>query len=231
MEPPIKILIVDDDDVCRELLQEATQEEGVEVILAANGMEALKKLSSGAVDILITDLNMPRMDGLKLLAHAREIYPNILAIIITGYGSMETAIDAIRKGAYDYILKPFKIERIAVVARNAIEKVRILREKTRLLQELELAYRRLQTLETRLHPPEERHEAVKAAEAALVSSVFLFPRHSMPLSVLEAPEEASARILAKLERLQELKREKVIDEREFSALKSVIIDSLGSEKS
>ena len=187
-------------------------------------------LDATAFDILITDLNMPGMDGLQLLSHARKMYPNILGIIVTGYGSMETAIEAIRHGAYDYILKPFKIDRIAVVTRNAIEKVKILREKTLLLKELEAAYRRLQLLESRAAPSESEEEYALAKDT-LMSQVFLTPRHNLSLNAFEVPEEASTRALKKLERLRELKQERVIDEREFSLLKRAIMDSLGSEES
>ena len=229
MEPPVKILIVDDDDVCRELLKDATGEEGVEVVLAGGGLEALRLLNMTMFDILITDLNMPGMDGLKLLSHARQIHPNILGIIVTGYGSMETAIEAIRHGAYDYILKPFKLDRIAIVSRNAVEKVKILREKTILLKELEVAYRRLQVLEAKVSFSE-NEEKLAVAETTLMSPIFLFPGRNLPLNFFEVPEEASVRVLEKLERLKELRRERVIDEREFFLLKKAIIDSLGSEE-
>lgn len=230
MESPVKILIVDDDDICCELLRDASEGEGVEITLAGNGLEALQRLNTAPFDILMTDLNMPGMDGLKLLSQARQLYPHILGIIITGYGSMESAIEAIRHGAYDYILKPFKIDRIAVVTRNAIEKVKILREKTLLLKELEVAYRRLQLLESRVSPSESEQKKA-LTEDVLMSPIFLFPRQNLPLNFFEVPEEASVRVLAKLEQLKELKRERVIDEREFSLLKRSIIDSLGSEES
>ena len=229
-ETVVKILLVDDDDVSLELLREATQEEGVEIVLAGSGLEALERLSETTFDILITDLNMPGMDGLKLLSHARLIYPNILGIIVTGYGSMETAIEAIRGGAYDYILKPFKIDRIAVVTRNGVEIVRTLREKTLLLKELEAAYRRLQLMESRVSASEAKEERA-VDENVLMSPIFLFPRNSLPLNFFEVPEEAGASVLKKLERLKELKRERVIDEREFSLLKRTILNSLGSEES
>jgi CheY-like chemotaxis protein len=229
-ESSVKILIVDDDDICRQLLREATLEDGIEVVLAGNGLEALERLNATGFDILITDLNMPGMDGFRLLSHARRIYPNILGIIVTGYGSMETAIEAIRLGAYDFILKPFKTDRIAVVTRNAVDKVRSLREKTMLLKELEVAYRRLQLLESRTAPDESNKETALDANV-LMSPIFLFPRHNLPLNFFEAPQDAGAAALAKLERLKELKRERVIDEREFSLLKRAIIDSLGSEES
>ncbi|NLJ27072.1 MAG: response regulator [Deltaproteobacteria bacterium] len=126
LESPIRILIADDDDLCREILRDAIQGEDVFVKIAADGVDALEMLGSSPFDILITDLNMPRMDGLTLLGHARELHPHILSIIITGFGSLESAIEAIRRGAYDYVQKPFKLEEISVAIRNAKEKITIL---------------------------------------------------------------------------------------------------------
>jgi DNA-binding NtrC family response regulator len=114
VESPVKILVVDDDEICREILKDSIGQWGVEVGLASDGLEGLEKLAAGPFDILITDINMPRMDGLTLLREAKQRYPHILTIIITGYGSLESAIEAIRQGTYDYMQKPFKIEELAV---------------------------------------------------------------------------------------------------------------------
>lgn len=230
MELPVKILIVDDDDVYRDLLKDAIEELGVEVDLSADGVQALEKLQVAPFDVLVTDLNMPRMDGLKLLTYARQFYPNILTIIITGYGSLESAIEAIREGAYDYVQKPFKIEQITVVARNAIEKVKILRDKAKLLKELELAYRKLQLLEREPHVEQSDGE-LAFPDSRAENTYFLFPRQSLPLYLLETPLENADHALNKLERLRELKKEGVISESEFSLLKKSIINSLGSTHS
>jgi DNA-binding response OmpR family regulator len=226
LELPVRILIVDDDDVYRDLLKDSIEELGVEVDLAADGVQALEKLQVATFDVLVTDLNMPRMDGLKLLTYARQLHPSILTIIITGYGSLESAIEAIREGAYDYVQKPFKIEQITVVARNAIEKVRILRDKARLLKELELAYRKLQLLERESHARQSDGEPA-IAEGTAENTVFLFPRQSLPLYLLETPLENADQTLTKLERLKVLKKDGVISESEFSFLKKSIINSLG----
>jgi DNA-binding response OmpR family regulator len=226
LELPVKILIVDDDDVYRELLKDAIEELGVEVDLSADGIQAVEKLQVAPFDILVTDLNMPRMDGLKLLTYARHLYPSILTIIITGYGSLESAIEAIREGAYDYVQKPFKIEQITVVARNAIEKVKILRDKAKLLKELELAYRKLHLLERESDAKQSDGE-IALLESTGDNTYFLFPRQSLPLYLLESRIENADHTLTKLERLKELKKEGVISESEFSLLKKSIINSLG----
>jgi len=224
---PIEILVADDDDLCREILRDAIESKGVIVSLAADGAEALALLRSKAFDILITDLNMPRMDGLTLLRNARQLYPQLLAIIITGFGSLESAIEAIRAGAYDYVQKPFKIEEITVTLRNATERIVMLREKTWLLRELEEAHQKLR----QLRPDEFDHDISLPAtsEEALPSaaSFYLFPRRSLPLSFLETPLEGSpSSVLSELERLKELKQGRVINEEEFERLKKMIINKI-----
>lgn len=229
VEETIRVLIADDDEVCREILQDAIQKEGVEVCLASDGIEALEKLSEDPADILISDLNMPRMDGLTLLKRARLQHPNILTIIITGYGSLQSAIEAIRLGAYDYIQKPFKIEEITVATRNAIDKVKSVKEKALLLKRLEVLHHKLESLEAlrNLGPKEERG---LPSEKGTDASFCLFSSSGMPLRFLEVPDEGPSRVLATLERLKELRRDGTIDDREFQRLKKSIMDKLESGK-
>lgn len=227
VELPVSVLITDDDDVCRRLIRDAIEEEGVVVRLACDGADALAQLQETPADMLITDLHMPRMDGLTLLTHARQLLPHLLSIIITGYGSLESAVEAIRQGAYDYVQKPFTIERISVVTRNAIEMIRISREKTRLLSELEGAYRKLQALEGRGTTDEaEAHEM--AREEGLRQPYCLYPHQSLPVYYYELPKDRPGGVLSRLERLAELRREGTINENEFSVLKKAIINGSGS---
>lgn len=223
-DPPVRILIVDDDAVCGELLMEGIEQEGVEVVLASDGLEALERLQESDFDILISDLHMPRMDGLSLLKHARERHPHILSIIITGFGSLETAIEAIRLGAYDYVQKPFKVEEIAVTARNAIEKVKILRERTRLIQEVELLHEKVRLMES------VRDEVADAAQPADDKGYWMLSAQAMPLCFLEAPQGLSTRIWTTLESLKDLRREGLIDEMEFSRLRRGILERIESGK-
>jgi CheY-like chemotaxis protein len=224
---PIRILIVDDDDVCRRLIRDAIEEEGVKVGLAGDGLDAIDQLQKDPADMLITDLHMPRMDGLTLLTHARQLLPHLLSIIITGYGSLESAVEAIRKGAYDYVQKPFTMERISVVTRNAIEMIRISREKALLLSELEGAYRKLQFLEGRVAADgTDGNELPKEDKSR--RSYCLYPHQALPLYYYEVPKDPAANVLSRLERLAELKRDGAINESEFSLLKKAIIQNPGS---
>lgn len=229
LEETIRVLIADDDEVCREILQDAIQREGVEVILATDGIEALERLSEAPSDILISDLNMPRMDGLTLLKKARQQHPNILTIIITGYGSLQSAIEAIRLGAYDYIQKPFKIEEITVATRNAVDKVRSVKEKVLLLKELETLHHKLELLEAvrNLGPKEDKG---LLSEKGLDASLRLFSGSGLPLRFLEVPDETPTRIIAALESLKELRRDGTINDPEFQRLKKLIIEKIESGK-
>ncbi|HQN18925.1 MAG TPA: response regulator [Syntrophobacteraceae bacterium] len=229
MDLPIKVLIVDDDQICREILADALVALGIEAALAGDGIEGLEKLARDPFDILITDLNMPRMDGLTLLQEARQHYPHILTIVITGYGTLQSAIEAIRAGTYDYIQKPFKIEEIQIVTRNAIEKIQMLREKNRILEELRLAYGRLQQLESeRESKPAQSDEGPRGAMSGASKTLNLFPRHTLPLALFEKSPDEPNRVLAVLERLKDLRRHRIINDEELERLKRNVLDRMDS---
>ena len=147
MESPVRILIVDDDEITREILHDAVDQPSVEIALSTDGMNALDMMAKEAFEILITDLNMPRMNGLTLLREARQLSPQLLTIIITGHGSLESAVQALRHGTFDYIQKPFKIEEMAATTRNAVQTVKMMRERKRMLRELESVHLKLRLLE------------------------------------------------------------------------------------
>jgi DNA-binding response OmpR family regulator len=231
VESPVRILIVDDDEICREILRDSIEQSDVEVALSSDGIEGLERLAVEPFDILITDINMPRMDGLTLLREAKQRYPHILTIIITGYGSLESAIEAIRQGTYDYMQKPFKIEELAVTTRNAIEKVKMLKDKQRMLEELEFAYSRLHQLEEerRLMRAANNPETAENAVAA-VNAYGIFARRSLPLSAFERSSEEPNHVLGELERLKDLRHKGIINDKEFESLKRSILDRLGTTK-
>jgi len=143
--------LADDDEIFLEILAETVEEAGGEVGLASDGVAALKQLSAGDFDILISDLNMPRMDGLTLLRQVRALYPHILSILITGFGSLESAIQALRLGAYDYIQKPFMVEHVSTTIRNAVDRVKTYKERAELLLEIEILHSKICSLEGKQH--------------------------------------------------------------------------------
>jgi len=125
-----KILIVDDELNMRLVLTAMLKKEGYEIASAADGSEALSILKSGPIDAVITDLKMPNVDGMELLNHMNDKHPAIPVIIITAHGTVATAVEALKKGALDYITKPFDLDEL----KNVISKAM----KTRTLKENEL---------------------------------------------------------------------------------------------
>jgi DNA-binding NtrC family response regulator len=225
MELPVNLLIVDDDEISREILREAIDQEGVEIDLASDGIDALEILTRKPFDILITDLNMPRMDGLTLLREARQRFPLLLAIVITGYGSLESAIEALRHGAYDYVQKPFKMEEMAITTRNAVQTVQMVRERNRILEELDVVRRRLRMIEAEKCLDEES-SSVERKEISLLVGPYLASQRVLPLSFLEKPTDGTAPVLEELERLRDLKLKGIINDSEFENLKKAILNRM-----
>ncbi|MCX7770326.1 MAG: sigma-54 dependent transcriptional regulator [Proteobacteria bacterium] len=124
-----KILIVDDEKNQRELLSYILQKESYNTLTSATAEEALKILQNEEIDVLITDLKLPKMDGIQLLKEATQISPETSVVIITGHGSIDSAVYAIKHGAFDYITKPLKKEQVVLVTRKAIERTNLLKER------------------------------------------------------------------------------------------------------
>ena len=113
-----KILVVDDELFVRELLLEFLSTEGYEVSLADSGEKAVELMQIQPADLVLVDLKMPGIDGIQTLKQMKKIAPNTLAIIMTGYPTIESSIEALRQGAYDYVVKPFKLNDL----KSSIEK-------------------------------------------------------------------------------------------------------------
>ncbi len=137
MEYKAKILIIDDEQIALKNLEHVMQKEGYAVTGTQRGPNALKLLEDQWFDVVLTDLKMEKVDGIQILKKSKELYPDTEVIMITGYATIESAIEAIKKGAYDYITKPFKLEEVRKVVKEAIEKVRLKRENAQLRSELE----------------------------------------------------------------------------------------------
>lgn len=133
-----KILVVDDEKVIREILCEFLTLEGFEVDSVSNGSEAISRLRIRNYDMVISDLKMPKKSGLELLATIQEEDLNVLPVIMTGFGTVETAIEAMKKGAYDYILKPFKVEEVIHTVKRGFERQKLRIENVRLREALTL---------------------------------------------------------------------------------------------
>lgn len=132
----LEILVVDDEPGTRELLQSALQEEGYLVTSAKSGEEACQKFDKKHFELVITDLKMPGLNGIDLLKKVKEHSPESLVILITGYSSLRSAINAIREGAYDYLTKPFQLDELYIVVKNAVEHIKLIKENNKLLEDL-----------------------------------------------------------------------------------------------
>jgi two-component system response regulator PilR (NtrC family) len=128
-----RILVVDDERSMRELLHIVLRREGYTVFLAENGQTALATLERERIDLLISDIKMPDMSGVEVLRAAKQIDADLVGIMVTAFASTETAVEALRLGAYDYLTKPFDVEELKAKVRNAIER-RTLREENVLLK-------------------------------------------------------------------------------------------------
>jgi len=120
-----RILIVDDQDMMRDSLAQILVREGHEVVAAPDGAAAVARLSAARFDLLITDLRMPKMTGLELLAEAKRLRPDIPVVLMTAFASVANAVEAMKLGAYDYIQKPFNGDEIKLLVDRTLEHTRL----------------------------------------------------------------------------------------------------------
>jgi len=135
-----KILIVDDEVSMREFLEIMLSKEGYKVSSSGSGKEALKMLNDTIYDLIVSDVQMPGMNGIELLRNVKEVCPDTAVIMITAYASTESGVEAMKAGAYDYITKPFKVDEIRLIIRNALEKKRLEVENILLKREIRERY-------------------------------------------------------------------------------------------
>ncbi len=133
---PATVMVADDDVVARELLAEALRKEGYHVEAFAGGAEVIARGRQGRVDLVLTDIRMGAVDGLTVLREFKRVSPNTAVVVLTAFGSLEGAIEAIKQGAYDYLAKPFKKEDIKLVVKRALDHCRLLQENARFREEL-----------------------------------------------------------------------------------------------
>ena len=135
-----RILIIDDEGEMRELLAKVLEKNGYQVTAAADGGHALDLLEKEPMDLVVTDVRMPGMDGMEALKAIKELNPDTGVIVMTAFGSIDQAVQAVKEGAHDYISKPFKIDEMLLTIRNALEERRLRREVTALRHELRTRY-------------------------------------------------------------------------------------------
>jgi DNA-binding NtrC family response regulator len=127
------ILLIDDEKSIRNVLKDILQHEGYRIEEAADGEQGLQKLATQPFDLVLCDIKMPKMDGLEVLQQIMQLQPDVPVIMISGHGTIETAVDAVKKGAFDFIAKPPDLNRLLITIRNALDKNTLVKE-TRVLK-------------------------------------------------------------------------------------------------
>jgi DNA-binding NtrC family response regulator len=137
MTASARILIVDDEKISLNNLAHIMKKEGYTVTAAQSGQSALQAIETETFDIVLTDLKMEKIDGMQVLKKCRQIQPNAEVIMITGYATLDSAVKAMKEGAFNYIAKPFKLDEVRSVVREAFEKIRLKQENEQLREQLE----------------------------------------------------------------------------------------------
>ena len=211
----IKILIVDDDKVVADVLGDLISENGERTVdVCYDGLSAIETIQKNLYDLLIVDLVMPRVGGLDLLKYAKKVNPDIIVVIITGYASLETAILAIKEGAYDYIRKPCNLEEIRIVVKNAIDRITLNRENKELVKKLQDAYHELMVLKE------------KKLEDAEAGNINLFSPNVPSLHYLYNPDYPPNNYVEKLQALSSLRESGVLTDSEYKAFKKHLVSMI-----
>jgi DNA-binding NtrC family response regulator len=224
----LKILLVDDYIPSRNVLEEFLEGEDFSIVTAENGLEAIHAVKENRFDLVITDLKMPGANGIEVLRRAREVNPAVQVIIITGYASLETAIEAIKEGAYDYITRPFKLDEMKVVVENACEKIRLIKENQRLIQNLEVLYQKMKGLQKKEINTTTRTEDSNKEDMEALASFLDFRSvagASLPLNMQKRRTDKGY-VLVELEKLGQLRDEGVLSQDEFERCKRKILQKL-----
>jgi len=213
--PSLKILVAEDDPHLGEALRGFLREKGHKVDLARNGAEALSLLKRRHYSLVLTDLVMPEADGLEVLRLAREQDPATLVVIMTGHASLESAVQATREGAYDYLRKPFNLRELDIAVANAARLLHLKAENLHLLKKLHELTAKLEDLQTNQQVSEPPAPTPTQASEA-------HPLTFIPWRFPLAWETESAHP-GDLERLLGLYKDNLLTEREFQILKQRLL--------
>jgi CheY-like chemotaxis protein len=219
------ILIVDDDTNLLSVLKTLFAESHA-VTTCSDGSEAVEICKKRHFDVVLSDIIMPGASGLDVLKQVRKSDPNTIVILITGYASLETAIDAIREGAYDYITKPFKLEQLKNVVKNALERVQLSRENQRLLEELQEAHRQINLIKGIMGIEERLAGASNEDPLPESGKKTLIGNDAIPYHMLQNESRKVSGLIEDLERIGELRNRGLINEKEFELCKLRLFDKL-----
>ncbi len=211
----IKILIVDDDKVVADILKDLISEDSERSVdVCYDGLTAIERIQKNPYDLILVDLVMPRVGGLDLLKYAKKVNPDVIVVIITGYASLETAIMAIKEGAYDYIRKPCNLEEIRIVVNNAIDKIKLNGENKELLKKLQDAYHELMALKEKKLEDEE------------IANISFFSPNVPSLHYLFNPDYPPNNYIDKFQALSSLKENGLLTEGEFRTFKKHLLNAI-----
>ena len=213
-----KILVVDDEMPVADILKDCVSGTERSVDVCYNGLDGISHIQKNHYDLIIVDLVMPKIGGMDVLKYAKKENPDVLVIIITGHASLETAILAVKEGAYDYIRKPCKLEEIRIVVDNSIERIKLYRENKKLLKQIQDTYNELMLLK------QEKKTDKK------ISSINFFSSNMPSLHYLYNNRSSSHNTVDKLQTLSRLREEGNLTENEFRDFKQNLLKIITSEK-
>ncbi|MCP4633248.1 MAG: response regulator [candidate division Zixibacteria bacterium] len=210
--PTPRVLVVDDEKFIRDLLQEFLDKQGYDVVLSESGETAVELTESTSVDVALVDLKMPGIDGLETLNRLKNNQPNIPVIIMTGYPTIETSIKALRLGAYDYVVKPFKLNELKAAVENALKESKLMVEISALRSKIKTIEGELQQYESEDSqipdsPQTTKKKSVKTAEKIVLST-------------------GSSDLISQIKQLGELKEKGILTEKEFEIKKAELLSRL-----
>jgi len=214
----IKILIIDDEKAVADILKDFLSDKERSIDVCYSGLAGIESIQKNSYDLLIVDLVMPKVGGLDILRYAKKTYPDVLVIIITGHASLETAVMAIKEGAYDYIRKPCKLEEIRIVVENAIDKINLYRENRELIKKLQGAYNELMVYK------QERDDNKKNA------NINFFSSNTPSLHYLYNNSSFRNNYFEKLQALSSLKDSGNLTEDEFKTFKRNLLKMIDHEQ-
>ncbi|MBD3169663.1 MAG: response regulator [candidate division Zixibacteria bacterium] len=205
--PNHRILVVDDEVFVRDLLQEFLGKQGYDVSLAESGEAAIQHSADNDVDVALVDLKMPGIDGLETLKRMRDIDPNTPIIIMTGYPTIETSIKALRLGAYDYVIKPFKLNELKAAVEKALKE-------RKLKVEIDSLRNKIKSIEGELEKYDVNENNMPEAQ-------------NLPDELdNDNGQENGDGILSQIRQLGELKDKGIITDKEFEEKKSELLSRL-----
>jgi len=143
-----KILVADDDEIARDVISTLLSREGYAVVPVMDGLEAINRLRLEEFHLVITDLMMPGADGIEVLKYARRSNPDVAVVILTAYGTLDTTLQSIKEGAYDYLTKPFKMLEISILAERAYQRALLIADNRELRKSLRDTYRDIELLKS-----------------------------------------------------------------------------------